>query len=262
MTNSMTNQLAPSRTSFTQRRPVLSVVIIELLLLFAVFAAGAYATIAKLDYTAPILISFIPIALVCIVYFTVRKRWRAYGFNSLSALSPSNLFYYAPLLLILIILSLKGFKAVTLTELLFFVFFTVLVGFVEETVYRGMILHILLPKGIAPAVITSSILFSLTHALNMLSGQDIARTILQLVYALLVGAVLALLMVKTKQILPLILFHTLHNLIQFLGNETTSTIVYNTIVIVILAAACLLLIPGIRNANLRTQEHHVAKRTF
>ncbi|MBN3524985.1 CPBP family intramembrane glutamic endopeptidase [Paenibacillus apiarius] len=252
MTNSITNQLDPSRATFTQRRPVLSVVIIELLLLVAVFAAGAYATIEELDYTAPILISFIPIALVCIVSFTARKKWKAYGFNSLSALTPSSLYCYAPLVLVLIILSLKGFKTVTFSELLFFVFFTVLVGFVEETVYRGMILHILLPKGIAPAVIASSILFSLTHVLNMLSGQDMARTILQLVYALLVGAVLALLMVKTKQILPLILFHTLHNLIQFLGNETTSTIGYDTIVIVILSAACLLLIPGIRNETRRT----------
>ncbi|KAA2294230.1 CPBP family intramembrane metalloprotease, partial [Clostridioides difficile] len=78
----------------------------------------------------------------------------------------------------------------------FFIFFTLLVAFVEETIYRGLIFKTLLRKSAVAAVVTSSILFSITHLLNALSGQHMTDTIMQLIYALLLGAALALLMLK------------------------------------------------------------------
>ncbi|MFC0332271.1 CPBP family intramembrane glutamic endopeptidase [Paenibacillus sepulcri] len=70
----------------------------------------------------------------------------------------------------------------------------------EETVCRGLILKTLLNKSVQSAAITSSILFSITHMLNVMSGQSTEQTILQLVYAHLVGCALALLMVKNNNI--------------------------------------------------------------
>ncbi|WP_410515042.1 CPBP family intramembrane metalloprotease [Paenibacillus sp. BR2-3] len=61
------------------------------------------------------------------------------------------------------IIGLKGFQEIRVSEVLFFIFFTLLVSFVEESIYRGLILKTLLPKGVKTAVITSSLLFSLTH---------------------------------------------------------------------------------------------------
>ncbi|ULO07217.1 CPBP family intramembrane metalloprotease [Paenibacillus sp. 19GGS1-52] len=224
------------KSSFSQKRPVLTVVIIELLLLLAVAAAGTYATLQELSYTAPVLISFIPIALVLIVYFTVKQKWSYFGFKSLGSIPAGNWIYYAPLILVLITISLKGFRTISVSEVLFFIFFTLLVGFVEESIYRGLILKTLLAKGVKPAVVTSTILFSVTHVLNAMSGQDTAQTILQVVYALLLGAVLALLMVKNDNIVPLILFHFAHNLIQFVGNDNSSAFIgYDLFILGVLA---------------------------
>lgn len=234
-----------SKASFSYRRPFLAVVIIELLLLLAVMAAGTYATIRKLDYTSPVLISFLPIALVLIVYFTWRRKWGAYGFRSLRSIPGKEWIYYLPLAVIVIVLATQGFQAMTPQSVLYFLFFTLLVGFVEETVYRGLILNILLKKGAATAVITSSVLFAITHAANALSGQSAADTAVQIVYSLLIGASLALLMVKHRNIIPLIVFHFLHNFIQFTSHDVTSW-GYNLLIVGLLLAHCIWIIVSMR----------------
>jgi uncharacterized protein len=247
------------KASLSQKRPVLTVVIIEVLLLLAVFAAGAYATFNELTYTAPVLISFIPIALTLIVYFTLKNKWAWLGFKSLKSIAPGEWKSFTPLLLVLGIISLKGFQEISVSEILFFIFFTLLVAFVEESIYRGLILKTLLPKGIRAAVITSSLLFSITHVLNALSGQDLTQTLLQLIYALLIGCVLALLMVKNDNIIPLILFHFVHNLIQFVGNDnTTGYIGYDIFILLVLAVQAVWLVLSLRKPSVPTSIHRAS----
>lgn len=239
------------KSSFSQTHPIWSVVIIEVLLLLAVFAAGAYTTIKELTYTAPVLISFVPIALVLILYFTVKKKWGFLGFRSLSSISADQWIYYAPLVVVLVTISLKGFQSISVSEVLFFLFFTLLVAFVEESIYRGLILKTLLAKGAKTAVITSSILFSITHLLNALSGLDMTQLLLQLVYALLIGFVLALLMLKNSNIIPLVLFHFLHNLIQYVGNDNSSDFIgYDLFILLVLAAQCVWLALSFRKPSI------------
>jgi len=251
--------------SFSERRPVLAVVIIELLLLLAVLAGGTIATIKQLDYTSPVLISFIPIALVLIIYLTIRRRWQMIGFRSLRNIPAVHAKYYIPLLLVLGTLSLKGFGEINLSKAVFFIFFTLLVAFVEETIYRGLIFKTLLQKSAVTAVVISSILFSITHLLNALSGQNVTDTIVQLVYALLLGALLALLMLKNGNIIPLVLFHFIHNLIQFLSNDLQDkgTIPYDLFILITLAASCVWLIQSFRRPSSlslvkRNEEQHRA----
>lgn len=100
------------------------------------------------------------------------------------------------------------------------------------------------------AVITSSLLFSLTHMLNMLSGQNATDTAIQLVYALLVGFALALLMVKHHNIYPLILFHFVHNFIEFIGNE--SNLIHASLVFLVLSAHCVRLLSSTRTSAPKT----------
>ncbi|KRD99262.1 hypothetical protein ASE46_13310 [Bacillus sp. Root239] len=54
---------------------------------------------------------------------------------------------------------------------------TLVIAFVEEMVFRGFILNLLLSKSYKVAVLLSSFLFAFTHSLNMLSGQSIGITI-------------------------------------------------------------------------------------
>jgi membrane protease YdiL (CAAX protease family) len=233
------------KPSFSVKHPILYVIIAELLLLFAVGAAGAYATMNQLSYTAPVLISFIPIAITFILYLTLKKKWREIGFKSLSSIPGSHLRYYFPLVIVLAIIIVNGFKSLTVGEISFFLFFTLLVGFVEETLYRGIMFRALLQKSKVAAVATTSVLFSITHLLNALSGQSWSQLVLQLFYALLVGVTLSLLILKNDNILPLIAFHFIHNLLQFLGNEQTNMI-GDILIITVLLGQCIWLLVSMR----------------
>ncbi|NGM85087.1 CPBP family intramembrane metalloprotease [Paenibacillus sp. 7124] len=251
----MSNQKV--KRTFSQKHPVLAVVIIEALLFLAVFAAGAYATIRQLSGTAPVLISFIPIAVVLAIYFSVKKKWGFYGFRSLRSIPKPDLVYYAPLLVVLAIIALKGFRPISVSEVLFYLLFTLLVGFVEESIYRGLILNILLPKGVKTAVLTSSILFAVTHILRVLSGQSALQTVLLIVYALLIGCALALLMVRGRNIWPLILFHFLHNFIQFVGNDNSDSYLgYDLAILALLALYCALLALSLKKTATPSQAEH------
>lgn len=238
-------------SSFSQKHPVWTVVIIEVLLLLALSAAGTYATIKELSYTAPVLLSFIPIALILIIYFTAKNKWSTLGFRPLNTIPSGNWIYYAPLVVILITIFFKGFREISASEVLFFIFFTLLVAFVEESIYRGLIFKTLLTKGATTAVITSSILFSITHLLNALSVTDMTQILLQLVYALLIGFALSLLMLKNNNIIPLIVFHFVHNLIQFVGNDNTSEYMgIDLFILLVLAAQCVWLVLSFKKPNL------------
>lgn len=240
------SQTQSNKSSFFVKRPILFVIIVEVLLLFVVTVGGAIVTIKELDYTSAIWVSFTPIALALIIYLTWTKKWGSVGFRSLSTIPKRNWLYYFPLILVLIIIGIEGFDGVTLSKVIQFVSFTLLVGFVEETVYRGLILKAMLNKSVTAAVVTSSLLFAFTHALNLISGQDAASTAVQIVYSLLVGAVLALLMVRDGNILPLILFHFLHNLIQFLGIESTGVNYFDLIALAVLAIYTVILIMSLK----------------
>jgi uncharacterized protein len=240
----MTTKLNPKAT-FSEKKPVLAAILIQLLLLIAVTASGTIATIKELDYTSAVLISFTPMALVIMNYLTARRRWGQIGFKPLGTIPSGGWLYYLPLIAVLIIICSKGLKAMPFSSVLFFIFFTLLVAFVEETVYRGLILNIMLKKGKLAAVLTSSLLFGITHILNALSGQDMTGTMIQIGYSLLVGLVLALLMIRNQNIIPLIMFHFLHNLFQFLGEEIYP-IGYDITIMVILLIQCIWLLPVLK----------------
>ncbi|AWE07391.1 CPBP family intramembrane metalloprotease [Lysinibacillus sp. 2017] len=232
-----------NKLSYSKKHPIKSIILIEVSFLLVVFIAGAIATIKQLSYNSPILISFLPTALVLLIYFTLKRKWAYFGFKS--EITRSNWILYFPLLVILIVLCFQGFSSQPLETIVFYVGFAILVGFVEESIYRGIMIKILLPLGILPAILTSSILFSVTHMLNLLSGQSIGQMGLQLIYSLLIGIVLAQLFIKTGNIYPLILFHTLHNLIQFLGDGGASAIL-DTIVLIVLSVTAISLALSLR----------------
>lgn len=108
-----------------------------------------------------------------------------------------------------------------------------IVAFIEEIIFRGLMLNILLPKGIRAAVLTSSLLFAITHSLQLLGGQSLETTILQISYAFFIGMVLSLLIVNQQSIIIAILFHGLNNSLIMMGKDNDSSI-YTYIIILLM----------------------------
>jgi uncharacterized protein len=88
-------------------------------------------------------------------------------------------------------------------------------GALEELVFRGLILSLFLtansddqsPSSAWRAILISSVLFSVPHALNLFVGHAEARVVAQLVWAFLLGVVLACLRIVGRSIWPVAVLH-------------------------------------------------------
>ena len=101
------------------------------------------------------------------------------------------------------------------------------------------------------AVILTSLVFSVTHIINLFSGQDLTDTVVQIVFALGMGLFFAAIYIRTGSIVPSIVLHALQDLLSFVVNpileEATLSPVFQTIIflgkIVPIILAIVMLLP-------------------
>ena len=84
---------------------------------------------------------------------------------------------------------------------------SLLVGFVEEGMFRGLILRSLLPKGIWPAVLLSAFCFACVHLTNLISGASWGYVAEQMILAFGTGVLFAAIRLRTGSIWPSIFLH-------------------------------------------------------
>jgi hypothetical protein len=179
---------------------------------------------------------FILIILNAINVFWVTRYfgWQAIGFRSLDR---KQLLWFLPSIAVLIamwVVCLSGFSQTSLSGAqwqLFALagFTTLLVGIGEETMYRGIVLHAFLTTNrVRWAMFVSAIGFSLLHAVNVFGGVPLLTVPMQLIMTFLFGFLLAPLMLKLNNIVPLIIFHWLWDFVLFaaplLGEEVHSSV--------------------------------------
>jgi membrane protease YdiL (CAAX protease family) len=90
-------------------------------------------------------------------------------------------------------------------------------GFMEEAIFRGLLLRILLSGGLMRAALLSSMLFALAHLLNLFMGANLNATILQVAVAFLAGMVFTAPLAITRNIWPLVIIHGLGNFVGYLN---------------------------------------------
>ncbi|MEK3715945.1 CPBP family intramembrane glutamic endopeptidase [Paenibacillus sp. FSL R7-0333] len=145
----------------------------------------------------------------------------SFGFRKLEAGPSRAVLFYIPLLIIAVAQPLMNGINVELgaPEIISIVIMTLLVGYTEEAIFRGVIWNLLKSKGPVFYIVFSSILFGVLHMANAFGGNDIIHTILQVINALLLGCVLALLMETGRNIVPLIAFHFIYDALAMVSNE-------------------------------------------
>lgn len=183
--------------------------IIGLEFLIILFYVGNGAFVSIKEPSSPLLqfVMLVPLALGLFIYIALKKNWQMYFFHPIQK---NHLLMILPLLFVLgiILVSTKGLNLTSISDLIFmFLMQVLIVAFIEETLFRGLMLRMLLAKGAFTAVFISSLLFGITHALQLLGGQSLEDTIIQIIYALLVGLVLSLLILDGQSIIITILFH-------------------------------------------------------
>jgi membrane protease YdiL (CAAX protease family) len=143
------------------------------------------------------------------ILLIVRLRWwRETGFTTIGK-RDDLLLYILPLIVAFLSVP-SGVKVNDPSTLALIAGFTFLVGFTEETFFRGLILNTLRPLGPMRAASISALLFGLPHLLNAISGVwDPMFTLVDSLAAIGIGVTFASLFIRTKTIWPLIGLHAL-----------------------------------------------------
>lgn len=94
--------------------------------------------------------------------------------------------------------------------------FALVVGFTEETVFRGLIYRTLRYRGLSFAVLLSSFIFGAGHFATILGGANPLYATIQVTFACLIGLFFVLLVVKTRSLKIPIVLHALHNFTEYL----------------------------------------------
>ncbi|HTY14403.1 MAG TPA: CPBP family intramembrane glutamic endopeptidase [Methanoregulaceae archaeon] len=121
---------------------------------------------------------------------------------------------HLPLLVLPLIVALLSFsEGITVTaplSVVGFALFALLIGFCEETYFRGLMLTGLFPVGVYRAVLVSSFLFAAPHLLNISAGLwDPSFAAADTIAAFGIGVTFAALRIRTGSIWPSIGLHAL-----------------------------------------------------
>ena len=106
------------------------------------------------------------------------------------------------------------------TELLVSVLSMILVGFVEEMLFRGFLFKALLAKDrTATAIVISSLTFGIGHIVNLFAGQASFETFIQIVFAVSWGFILTMVFYKSGSLLPCIIAHAMIDVFSLFGAD-------------------------------------------
>ena len=98
----------------------------------------------------------------------------------------------------------------------------------EEIIFRGFLFVGMSRKNVHSAIVVSSVTFGIGHIVNLLNGQDLLETLLQIVFAVAVGFALVALFYKGKSLIPCIVFHGVNNALSAVSDEKASLKVFGT----------------------------------
>lgn len=128
--------------------------------------------------------------------------------------------YFIPLLLISTVNFWNGLTLQTLPlETLCYILSMCFVAFLEEAIFRGLVFRGLCRENIKTAILISSLTFGVGHIVNLLLGEPVLDTLLQLVYASAIGFCYTAVCLSSGSILPCILSHALVNCTSVFARE-------------------------------------------
>jgi membrane protease YdiL (CAAX protease family) len=211
-----------NKPRFAERHPYWFVVRLALAYIAIFLLAGTVVSIMKWPVLAIYAGGSTGLALLGAALLTRFGWWREAGFRG-----PTNrrdlLLFWLPLLTVFGNM-LGGFNPPDLRSIAIFLVLALLAGFGEEAVFRGLMVRVLAGQGLWRAAGVSSVVFGVSHLLNVLGGSDPAYVLLQICYAFAIGFAYAALVLRTGMVWPLVITHFLTDFVGFsVGGGITTT---------------------------------------
>ena len=95
-----------------------------------------------------------------------------------------------------------------------------LIGFVEEMIFRGFLFRAMLANGNkAAAIIVSSLTVGIGQFVNLFAGQASFATAMPVIFAVIWGFILTMVFYKSKSLIPCIIAHAMIDVFSVFGAE-------------------------------------------
>ena len=156
-----------------------------------------------------------------LLFLKKNDLFKDYGF-CLPKISYKVMLYYIPLL---VMLSANLWYGVTLNysilETVLYILTMLCVGFLEETIFRGLLFEAMRKDNQKIAIVVSSVTFGIGHIINLFngSGADLLPNILQVIYATAAGFMFVMIYCKSKSIIAFIISHGVFNSLSAFSSE-------------------------------------------
>lgn len=202
------------------------------------FSVGDYlSSLIKIEKIITLPIGLV-LSFVLFDFLAKNKLLNQYGFKKSEA-SISTMLFYIPLILLLGVNVWKGVSLnYTIYETVLYILSMFFVGFLEETIFRGLLFKEMSRSGLASAIIVSSLTFGMGHIINLFNGSnaDLINNILQIIYASAAGFMFVMIYLKSDSLIICILFHGLFNALSVFSidsNDLTINIIECVIITLI-----------------------------
>lgn len=199
---------------FAERHPYWFVALLEIVVILVYLLAGTIAHFLNLANLELYGLANLGLTLIVAALLTGMRWWRAIGFRAPDR--RSDLLYFLVPFIPMILNFIPGLEVTSLGHLMEVLAITLMVGFVEEGVFRGLMLNALKTHGPWKAAIITAVLFGLTHALNGLTGKSMVDNAAQIFYAVAIGFAFAALVLQKGILWPLVSAHFLINFVNFI----------------------------------------------
>ena len=95
-----------------------------------------------------------------------------------------------------------------------------LVGYVEELLFRGFLFKAMLGNGKAiTAIIVSALTFGIGHIVNLFAGQASVETVLQMLFAVSWGFILTMVFYRGGSLIPCVIAHAMIDVFSLYGAD-------------------------------------------
>lgn len=199
----------------------------------------------------PLAAAFIPLAIALALFLTVRHSWRATGFRPVAITHPET-----PLAIVLVtalpiaVIACADGASASGTALLEFAGLALLVGFVEETIFRGILLRAFASHSATVGVVATSIGFAIAHSAGAISpNQSLTTTLNTIVFAFLFGVIASFLVRTTASIWPAIALHTTFDFTGFVLHPRSAAITDFASIVAAAALAVILVLISRRHTQ-------------
>ena len=156
----------------------------------------------------------IPIIYVCKKKIHLKKI----GLRKMEPGGIGKTLFFIPVVLSELPLILVGvdFKGFTYFSVL--IFFTLAVVISEELYFRGIILKLLKDNfSVKQTIVISALVFGIGHFASILAGNSIVEVLLQIINAIVFGIIAAEIVMLTKSLFPVIIWHFLFDFVNHIS---------------------------------------------